>query len=402
MDLVALVARARQAGASDIHVEPGVAVTLRVRGQLRALDLRPDGEAVRHAVRDLLNDDEWAALQERRSADVARTLDRTRCRVHVLHGRRGLGLAIRLLSSLQPTLAGLNLHPDLARLVQAEHGLVLVTGATGSGKTSTAAALLHQVNVSQARHIITLEQPIEYALHPRLSFVRQREVGRDSPSFEQALLDALREDPDVLLVGEMRDPATMRLTLNAAETGHLVIATLHSSTAAEALQRLVGAFPAEIQPGICAQLADCLVGVVAQRLRFRADPGIRVPELEVLWGTQAARAVIRQGQFFKLHSVLESGGADGHWTFSRYADWLDRRTDLAPPSVEPVDDDEPARGPVAVRPTAPVSVARSAEAPPARAPVAASARTAERVLVLDEAAEDDPVSILAALEKRRK
>src|SRR5207237_664238 len=152
------------------------------------------------------------------------------------------------------------------------------------------AALIQESNARERRHIVTLEAPIEYALVPRQAFIRQREVGRDTPSFEQGLYDALREDPDVLMVGELRDPQTMRLTLNAAETGHLVLTTLHSSTCAEALQRIVSAFPAEIQSGICAQLADSLVGVVCQRMRFIESHGLRAPECEVLLRTQSVRA----------------------------------------------------------------------------------------------------------------
>src|SRR5207342_562535 len=159
----------------------------------------------------------------------------------------------------------LNLHPDLRRHISHHNGLIIVSGATGSGKSSTMAALIQEINLGEARHIVTIESPIEYSFRPRASYIRQREVGRDTPSFEQGLLDALREDPDVLMVGEMREPETMRLTLNASETGHLVLATVHSSTCAEALQRLVGAFPAEIQNNVAAQLADCLVGVIAQR-----------------------------------------------------------------------------------------------------------------------------------------
>ena len=148
---------------------------------------------------------------------------------------RGVGLAIRLLSSFQATVEKLNLHPDLKKLVKNTHGLILVSGPTGSGKSSTLAALIQEINLTETRHIVTVESPIEYTFRPRRAFIRQREVGRDTPSFEQALLDALREDPDVLMVGEMRDPETMRLTLSASETGHLVLATVHSSSCAEAI-----------------------------------------------------------------------------------------------------------------------------------------------------------------------
>src|SRR5205809_529961 len=169
------------------------------------------------------------------------------------------------------------------------------------------AALIQEINLSEARHIVTIESPIEYSFRPRRAYLRQREVGRDTPSFEQALLDALREDPDVLMVGEMRDPQTMRLTLNASETGHLVLATVHSSTCAEALQRVVSAFPAEIQSSVSAQLADSLVAVIAQRLRFRADLNILVPECEVLMATHAVKNFIRTREFFRLVSVIETG-----------------------------------------------------------------------------------------------
>src|SRR5437763_11891356 len=170
------------------------------------------------------------------------------------------------------------------------------------------AALIQEINQTQSRHIITVEQPIEYQIRPQLSFVRQREVGRDTPTFEQALLDSLREDPDVLMVGEMREPETMRLTLNASETGHLVMATIHSSSAAEALQRVVSAFPSEIQSSVSAQLADSLVAVVSQRLRFRPELNIRVPECEILMVTHAVKNFIRNRDFFKIISAVETGG----------------------------------------------------------------------------------------------
>jgi twitching motility protein PilT len=211
------------------------------------------------------------------------------------------------------------------------HGIILVCGPTGSGKSSTLAALLQEINLAETRHIVTIESPIEYIFRPRKAYIRQREVGRDTPSFEQALLDSLREDPDVLMVGEMRDAETMRLTLSASETGHLVLATIHSSSCAEAVQRLISAFPAEIQAGIAAQAADCLVAVIAQRLRFRADLNIRVPECEILMATHAVKNFIRNRDFFKIASALETGAEHGMWTFQRYRTWLDSRTNWSLP-----------------------------------------------------------------------
>jgi twitching motility protein PilT len=197
-------------------------------------------------------------------------------------------------------------------------------------------------------------------------------VGRDTPSFEQALLDALREDPDVLMVGEMRDPQTMRLTLNASETGHLVLATVHSSTCVEALQRVVGAFPAEIQNSVAAQLADCIVAVIAQRLRFRQDLNIRVPECEILIPTNPVKAFIRNREFFKMSQVMETGGDAGMWTFARYQNWLSKRTswhlpnanDEAPDSEPP----EAAAKPIEVEPT-PTARKTASEVVPAAATV---------------------------------
>jgi twitching motility protein PilT len=337
MTLDSLVAMAREQGASDLHLEGGLPPTLRVRGVLRPAGEPIPASDVAAMARRLLDEGQWEDLGARRSADLARTISGVRCRVNVLHSTRGLGMAVRLLSSSQATLRRLNLHPDARRLVEPTHGLVLVTGPTGSGKTSTLAALVQEINAGEPRHVITLECPVEYPLRPLRSFIRQREVGRDTPSFQQGLLDALREDPDVLMVGEMRDAETMRLTLHAAETGHLVLATMHSSSAAEALQRLVASFAPEAQPATCAILADCLVGVLSQHLRFHPKAQARVPECEILLATHPVRAVVRQGQFHKLASAMEGGGQDGQWTLARYREWLDRKTDWQVPSSVPGD-----------------------------------------------------------------
>lgn len=385
LDLPALMAAARDAGASDLHLEAGLPPSARVRGSLRAMGAPLGGRDLLAAVRQVVGEDRWPDFLRRRSADVARNLGRVRCRINAFCTSRGVGLAIRLLPAAQATLERLHLHPDLARLVAGHHGLVIVCGPTGSGKTSTLAALVHELNVREARHVVTLESPIEYAFTPRRCFIRQREVGRDTPSFAQGLHDALREDPDVLVVGELRDAETMRLTLNAAETGHLVLTTLHSATAAEALQRLVSAFPPEIQAGVTAQLADCLVGVVAQRLRWLPERGMRAPECEVLVASAPVRAMVRQGQFFKLQSALETGAADGSWTFSRYRDWMDRQADWrvaaeeAPPA-EPAASD-------AARPPPPPEAPRSATV----------AATGDGVLEIDAA--DDLARILSELER---
>jgi len=325
MDLEALVGVALENGASDLHLESGLPAALRVRGALRTVGEPLAPRLLLDAARQVIGEDQWPRFVERRSFDLSRTIHGVRCRINILQTSRGIGFAVRLLAPFQATLERLNLHPDLRKLVAAPHGLILVSGPTGCGKSSTLAALIQEINTSETRHIVTIESPIEYTFRPKRAFIRQREVGRDTPSFEQALLDALREDPDVLMVGEMRDPETMRLTLNISETGHLVLATVHSSNCAEALQRVVSAFPAEIQSGVAAQLADCLLAVISQRLRFRPDLNLRVPECEILVASMAVKNFIRTRDFFKIASALETGADHGMWSFQRYRTWLDNR-----------------------------------------------------------------------------
>jgi twitching motility protein PilT len=369
MDLDSLIESAVGAGASDLHLEAGMPAALRVRGQLRVAGepLAP-GVLIEFA-RRLIGEEQWPAFVERRSFDLSRNIGGARCRINILQTARGIGLAIRLLGAFQATVEKLNLHPDLKKLVKNTHGLILVSGATGSGKSSTLAALIQEINLTEPRHIITVESPIEYTFRSRRAFIRQREVGRDTPSFEQALLDALREDPDVLMVGEMREPETMRLTLSASETGHLVLATVHSSTCAEAIQRVASAFPAEIQNAVCAQLADCLVAVISQRLRFREDLNIRVPECEILMATNAVKNFIRTRDFFKIITAIETGADHGMWTYQRYSRWLDGRTNFYIPgqsAESPEDkapDDVPAAAPLPAMPPRLSSSAPRSERP---------------------------------------
>lgn len=347
MNLEALIAAARQQGASDLHLEAGLPPARRIRGTLHTGGEAISGQVLLAFARQLIGEAHWPHFLERRSADLSRTISGVRCRLNILQTARGVGFAIRLLTSFQTTLEKLNLHPDFKKLLLNQHGLILVSGPTGCGKSSTLAALIQEINLSEARHIVTIESPIEYSFRPRRAYIRQREVGRDTPSFEQALLDALREDPDVLMVGEMREPETMRLTLSASETGHLVLATVHSSTCAEAIQRVASAFPAEIQSAVCAQLADCLLAVISQRLHFRPELNIRVPECEVLMATHAVKNAIRNREFFKLASALETGAEHGMWTFLRYRTWLDnRKTWHIPDETESAEGEPPEVNPV--------------------------------------------------------
>jgi len=332
MDLETLVSSAANNGASDLHLESGLPAAIRVRGTLRTAGEPIPAKHLFEMAHAVIGEEQWPHFVERRSFDFSRTIHGVRCRFNIFQTSRGVGFAIRLLSSFQATIEKLNLHPDLKKLIGASHGLILVSGSTGSGKSSTLAALIQEINLTDTRHIVTIESPIEYTFRPRRAYIRQREVGRDTPSFEQALLDSLREDPDVLMVGEMRDPETMRLTLSASETGHLVLATVHSSTCAEALQRVVSAFPPEIQSSVASQVADSLVAVISQRLRFRQDLNIRVPECEILMATHAVRNFVRNRDFFKIANSLETGAEHGMWTYQRYRNWLDSRTNWSLPN----------------------------------------------------------------------
>ncbi|MDP9082279.1 MAG: Flp pilus assembly complex ATPase component TadA [Pseudomonadota bacterium] len=330
----------RKMHASDLHVEGGSSLAARVGGDLRPVGGTVATSLVLQVGKDILGTDAWNQFMERGSADVSLVLGGTRCRINLYRTIRGLAIAIRLLAPSVHDLRTCNLHPDLRKMVEPNTGLVVISGPTGCGKSTTLAALIEEMNADRARHIITLESPLEYLYTNRRSFIRQREIPTHSPNFEQAIIDALRENPDVLVISEMRTPEVIRLTLNAAETGHLVLATMHSSTCAESLSRICMAFPADIQGNIRAQLADCLVGVVCQRLEFLQAHQLRVPRCEILLASSGAKGAIRSGHFSQIANVMQAGGDDGMWTFDRYQRWMDRQSDWTrPPPPGAVPDD---------------------------------------------------------------
>jgi twitching motility protein PilT len=326
------VRKGRELGASDLHLEADTPPVARIRGQLSALGQPLAGAALVQSARELLGSDGWTQFLSRGSADLSRTIAGVRCRINIFQTLRGVAMAIRLLSSFQNNLRACNLHPDLKRLTEMTTGLIVVSGPTGSGKSTTLAALVEEINSTSARNVIAIESPIEYLFSNRRSFIRQREVPTHSPSYEQALVDALRENPDVLVIGEMRTPEVMRLTLSAAETGHLVIATMHSATCAEALTRLCMSFSAEIQGSIRTQLADCFVGFICQRLEFLSEYRLRVPVCEILLPSAASKGTIRGGQFSQIANVLQTGGEQGMWNFDRYERWISQKKDWVQPA----------------------------------------------------------------------
>jgi twitching motility protein PilT len=327
------IERAWSLGASDVHLEAGTPLVVRVRGELQTLGSVVPGDTLVQAAQDFLGPEGWAHFRDRGSADLSVVIGGVRCRVNFFQTVRGVAAAIRLLAPSVIDLAGCNLHPDFRKLIEATTGLVIISGPTGSGKSTTLAALVEEINGTRARTVLTLESPLEYIYSNRRSFIRQREIPTHSPSFEQGLIDALRENPDVLVVSEMRTPEVMRLTLNAAETGHLVLATMHSANCAEALSRLCMSFPSDIQASVRAQLADCLVGLSCQRLEYSSAHRLRVPRCEILLPSSGARGTIRAGNFSQIANVLQSGGDEGMWTFDRYQRWMEQVTDWVRPQT---------------------------------------------------------------------
>jgi twitching motility protein PilT len=307
--LAQLIGAAFSLRASDLHLTEGASPVVRVDGSLRRLGDDPV---------DLLA---TLALTAHRADRLARGLSvdmsldipgAGRARIHVFHTHEGLAAAVRLLPGSAPSLAALHMPVPLDDLSALPHGLVLVCGATGAGKSTTLAALAQQALQRRSIVLTTLEDPIEFALSPSEgSLLRRREVGRDVSDFASGLRDALREDPDVLLVGEMRDPETIGLALTAAETGHLVLSSLHSRSAASAVERIVDAYPPERQTQVRVQLADALQAVVVQRLLPRARGGGRVPCVEVLRGTHAVASLVREGKTAQLPTAIQSGRRDG-------------------------------------------------------------------------------------------
>ena len=314
-----LLAFAAARGASDILLIAGVPAVLRVNGALAAGTGPPlEADDVRSLVLPLLAPAQLEELQKSRSADFSFLREGLgRFRVNLHHQRGTLAASIRLLPARIPSLDSLHLPPVLAKLAERRQGLVLVTGATGCGKTSTLAALIDIVNTRRQAHVVTIEDPVEYQHVNRSSIIEQMEVGRDTPDFAGTLRSIMRQTPDVILVGEMRDSETMATVLTAAETGHLVLSTLHTNDAIQAVARILDSFPAANQPQIRQQLSLALAAVIAQQLVPGLDGVSRWPATEILIATDAARALIRKGDDHQLRSQLSTGRAEGMMTMEQ-------------------------------------------------------------------------------------
>ncbi|MBQ9364726.1 MAG: PilT/PilU family type 4a pilus ATPase [Schwartzia sp.] len=309
--------RAIEMGASDVHIATDSPVFIRVDGRLFNLsDERLNESDVKSLLDMWLSEEEWNFFNSAHEMDFAQNFGKSRFRVNLYRSHTGMAVAVRIIPSEIPALGELGLPEGVAALCEKEHGLVLVTGKTGAGKSTTMAAMIKEINDNRRAHIISMEDPIEYVHVSNKCLVSQREYGSDFTSFPDALRAALREDPDVIVVGEMRDAETVAAALNAAETGHLVIASLHTKTAAESVMRVESFFEAGRQPQIRAQLAIVLEAVISQQL-LPGKNGGRVLASEFLIATLAIRNLMRQGKAQQIDSAIMTGGAMGMQTMKK-------------------------------------------------------------------------------------
>jgi len=304
-----------EAGGTDLLITAGSAPLVRIDGQMRPLTgERMSAEDTAKLVSELLGPELFERFSEFKQVDFSFSWqDKARLRGNAFLQRGTAALALRMIPFAIPTFDDLGLPPVVRQWAHLPKGLVLVTGPTGSGKSTTLAAVIGHINAHRAAHILTLEDPIEYLHHHKMSAVNQREVGTDTNSFGDGLRAALREDPDVLLLGEMRDPESIQAALTIAETGHLVFATLHTNDAAQSLDRIVDVFPSERQPQIRLQLAHTLAGIVNQQLVPRVGGG-RVAAFEVLLGTSGVRNLIREGKTRQIRNMIATGRREGMQT----------------------------------------------------------------------------------------
>ncbi len=309
-----------QLKASDLHVTAGSEPVVRVRGQLERMPgyrpLTPDD--LRELLYRIMNTEQQKSLEIKRQIDMSYSIPGlARFRVNIYFQREALGAAFRLIPTELKTLEELGLPSRLHEVAAKPRGLVLVTGPTGSGKSTTLATLVDEINRTRSEHILTIEDPIEFLHWHKRSMVNQREIGPDATSFAEALRAALRQDPDVILLGEMRDLETIATALTAAETGHLVFATLHTQSAPQTIDRIIDVFPAEQQEQVRIQIAGALQGVVTQTLMPTADGRGRIAACEILIPDDAVRNLIRQGKVEQIYSVMQTSTGRGMQTMEQ-------------------------------------------------------------------------------------
>ena len=318
MDITELLSFTVQQGASDLHITAGMPPLIRVDGDVRRIKLPElEHKQVQSLIYDIMNDKTRKQYEDTFEADFSFEVPGlARFRVNAFNQNRGAAAVFRTIPSKVLTMDDLGMGKVFQDLSMQARGLVLVTGPTGSGKSTTLAAMIDYVNDQRADHILTIEDPIEFVHESKKSLVNQREVHRDTQSFSNALRSALREDPDVILVGEMRDLETIRLALTAAETGHLVFGTLHTTSAAKTIDRIIDVFPAAEKDMVRSMLSESLQGVISQTLLKKANGG-RVAAHEIMVGTPAIRNLIREDKVAQMYSSIQTGAAFGMKTLDQ-------------------------------------------------------------------------------------
>jgi twitching motility protein PilT len=323
MDIAELLAFAVKNKASDLHLSSGLPAMIRVDGDLRRLNLPAmDNQQLTELLYSTMNDHQRRDFEANLELDYSYAVPGlARFRVNCFHQDRGVGGAFRTIPVAVWTLEDIGAPPSFKDIINVPRGLVLVTGPTGSGKSTTLAAMIDHINSSVAGHILTIEDPIEFVHTSRKCLINQREIHRDTHGFNQALRSALREDPDIILVGEMRDIETIRLALTAAETGHLVFATLHTSSAAKTIDRIIDVFPAGEKSMVRSMLSESLRAVIAQTLMKRIGGG-RIAAHEIMLATPAIRNLIREDKVAQMYSAIQTGQNVGMHTLDQYLEGL--------------------------------------------------------------------------------
>jgi len=318
MDITELLAFCAKQNASDLHLSADLPPMIRVDGDIRRVNVPPmDHKEVHALVYDIMNDKQRRDYEEFMEVDFSFELPGlARFRVNAFNHNRGAGAVFRLIPSKVLTLDELGMGDIFRNLSMLPRGLVLITGPTGSGKSTTLAAMIDFVNERKDAHILTIEDPIEFVHESKKCLVNQREIHRDTLGFSEALRSALREDPDIILVGEMRDLETIRLALTAAETGHLVFGTLHTTSAAKTIDRIVDVFPAEEKSMVRSMLSESLQGVISQML-LKKEGGGRVAAHEIMIGTAAIRNLIREDKIAQMYSAIQTGATHGMQTMDQ-------------------------------------------------------------------------------------
>lgn len=326
MDISELLAFSVKNAASDLHLSAGQPPMIRVDGEVRRINVPPmDHKAVHALIYDIMNDKQRKDYEEFLETDFSFEIpDLARFRVNAFNHQRGAGAVFRTIPNTILTFEQLGCPPIFADISDTPRGLVLVTGPTGSGKSTTLAAMIDYKNDTEHGHILTIEDPIEFVHTPKKCLINQREVHRHTLGFNEALRSALREDPDVILVGEMRDPETIRLALTAAETGHLVFGTLHTSSAAKTIDRIIDVFPAAEKEMVRSMLSESLRSVISQTLLKKIGGG-RVAAHEIMIGTPAIRNLIREAKVAQMYSAIQTGVSMGMQTLDQNLADLVRR-----------------------------------------------------------------------------